>query len=107
MLEKIDALDMIISVLQDHEKALDHSINRLEGIREGSSSRSSSEQLLSMAKEILVLCNLKGWDVSIRVHVSKNSYFEADIAKKKRKKTRRHDSPKETDPFEACPVIIT
>ena len=108
MSEKIDALDLIISVLRDHEEALDDSIYRLEGIEGEKPTRSTSEQLLSTAKEILYLFKeVKGCDVRIRVNVSKNAYLEVDIARKKRKKTRRDESLKGEDSLGACPVIIT
>jgi hypothetical protein len=88
MNEKIDALDLIINVLRDHEEALNNSVFRLEEIKGEKPTRSTSEQLLSTAKEILNMSKFKGCDVNIRVNVSKNEYLEMDIWNKKRKKTR-------------------
>ena len=106
--DKIDALDLIICVLRDHEKALDDSIYRLEGIEGEKPMRSTSDNLLLTAKEMLYMFReVMGYDIRIRVNISKNSYLEVDVSKKKRKKVRRDESLKDDDSLEVCPVIIT
>jgi len=106
--EKLDALDLIISILRDHEEALADSIYQLEGIELGKPARSASEQLLSTAKEIAYLFKqVNGCDLRIRVNVSKNEFLEVDIARKRRRKARKDDSLKGGDSQGAYPIIIT
>jgi len=105
MSEKIDALDLIIRVLRDHELALDDSINRLEGVKVGKTRSSTSELLLSTVKEILFqFKESDGFDVKIRVNLSKNAFLDVDIAKR-RKKPSKDDSLRE-DTLRPCPVVI-